>query len=157
MKYGIIICPDCGDRHFSWQSCGNRNCPKCGNEKITRWLTERQKEILPVDYFMVTFALPAELRGVCRREPVKVYNAFFKAAAESLKELSMDKRFVGGKPWERSTWRVRRSPASSLPVPGGGLGKILALSEESRFSGRGAVGETLRNKFRIELKTGIEG
>ena len=98
MEYGTVsVCPKCDKKHFSWQSCGNRNCPKCGHEKITQWLAKRQAEILPVDYFMATFTLPSELRKLCRREPAKVYGALLSAAAEALKTLAMDRRFLGGK------------------------------------------------------------
>ncbi len=162
MKYGILyVCPDCGGRHFSWQSCGNRNCPKCGNEKITCWLAARQQEILPVDYFMVTFALPAELRGICRQEPVKAYNAFFKAAAESLKELSMDKRFIGGKTGIMGTLQTWRRDGEFHPhlhflVPGGGLspdGKYWLYPKNHDFLvAEKPLAKLFRNKFRIELK-----
>lgn len=50
----LYCCPDCGTEHFIWRSCGNRNCPKCGNDKVTRWLAKRQTELLPVDYYLVT-------------------------------------------------------------------------------------------------------
>ena len=91
-------CPKCGTTHFVWRSCGNRNCPKCGNEKVTRWLAARSRDLLPVDYFMMTFTLPSELRSLCRKFPGKVYDVLFKAASEAIKDLAMDRRFLGGRP-----------------------------------------------------------
>jgi predicted RNA-binding Zn-ribbon protein involved in translation (DUF1610 family) len=133
MGYGTLsYCSECGEKYFCWQSCGNRNCPKCGNEKITRWLAKRQKEILPVDYFMVTFTLPFELRKLCRREPEKVYGALFKAASDSMKELALDKRFIGGKigmMGSLHTWRRDGEfhPHLHFLVPGG------AISPDGRY------------------------
>ena len=127
MGYGTVsVCPNCGEKHFSWQSCGNRNCPKCSHEKITRWLAKRQAEILPVNYFMATFTLPAELRPLCRREPGKVYGALLTAAAESLKDLAWDRRFLGGKIGmigTLQTWRRDGEfhPHAHFLLPGGGL------------------------------------
>jgi len=58
--HGIVaVCP-CGYHEFHYQSCVNRNCPKCGHHKVTEWLGKRQQEMLPVNYFMITFTLPYE-------------------------------------------------------------------------------------------------
>lgn len=127
MEYGTVsVCLKCDKKHFSWQSCGNRNCPKCGHEKITQWLAKRQAEILPVDYFMATFTLPSELRKLCRREPAKVYDALLSAAAEALKTLALDRRFLGGKIGTMGllhTWRRDGyvHPHGHFLIPGGGL------------------------------------
>jgi hypothetical protein len=127
MERGALYsCPDCGTTHFGWQSCGNRNCPKCGNDKITKWLAKRQKETLPVDYYMITFTLPAELRWLCKHFPKKVYKAFFAAASSALKQLALDKRFLGaeiGMIGTLQTWRRDGGfhPHIHFLVPGGGL------------------------------------
>jgi hypothetical protein len=161
MEYGIrSFCPNCGETYFSWQSCGNRNCPKCGHEKVTRWLAKRQMEILPVNYFMVTFSLPAQLRPLCRREPEKVYNAFFKTAAEALKELAMDKRFVGGRIGMMGTLQTWRRDGEFHPhlhflVPGGGLspdGKYWLYAKNQDFLvAEKPLAIMFRRKFRAEL------
>ena len=162
MGYGILsACPSCGKRHFSWQSCGNRNCPKCGHEKVTRWLAERQREILPVDYFMITFPLPAELRTLCRREPAKVYNIFFKTASAALKDLTLDKRFLGGKIGMIGTLHTWRRDGELHPhihflVPGGGLsgnGQYWLYPKKRGFLvAAKPLAKLFRHKFRIELK-----
>jgi len=124
----LYSCPDCGAAHFAWLSCGNRHCPKCGNDKTTRWLAKRQAEILPVDYYMVTFTLPSELRGACLRHPREIHGAFFPTAAAALKELALDKRFLGaqiGMLGVLQTWRRDGEfhPHIHFLVPGGGLTK----------------------------------
>lgn len=124
----LYSCPSCGAKHFTWQSCGNRNCPKCGNDKITAWLAKRRNEILPVDHYMITLTLPGELHGVCERFPRESYGAFFTAASEAIKELALDKRFIGaevGMIGTLQTWRRDGEfhPHIHFLVPGGGLSK----------------------------------
>ena len=124
----IYSCPKCGETHFIWKSCGNRNCPKCGNDKITDWLAKQREEILPVDYYMVTFTLPAELRLLCQCHPVSIYNLFFSTASLALKELALDKRFLGAKIGMMGTLHTWRRNGEFHPhihflVPGGGVSK----------------------------------
>jgi hypothetical protein len=47
---------------------------------------------LPVDYFLLTFTLPAELRAVARARPRTVYDALFQAAAGTLKTFGLNHR-----------------------------------------------------------------
>lgn len=127
MEYGALYsCSDCGTRHFGWQSCGNRHCPKCGNDKVTKWLNKRQEDILPVDYYMVTFTLPHELHDVCQHHPEKVYDTFFRESSSALKELSANKRFIGGQIGMIGTLQTWRRDGEyhvhiHYIVPGGGL------------------------------------
>lgn len=122
----LYLCQNCGTKHFIWKSCGNRNCPKCGNDKITKWLAKRQAEILPVDYYMITFPLPAEFRNVCLRFPSDIYGAFFASSSSALKQLALDRRFLGaeiGMMGTLQTWRRDGEfhPHIHFLVPGGGL------------------------------------
>ena len=124
----VYSCTGCGAEYFTWQSCGNRNCPKCGNDKITKWLAKRQAELLPVDYYMVTFTLPDEMHYICRKFPREVYGAFFKASSNALKDLARDKRFLGaeiGAMGTLHTWQRNGDlhPNIHYLCPGGGLSK----------------------------------
>jgi predicted RNA-binding Zn-ribbon protein involved in translation (DUF1610 family) len=66
MDSGVVYsCPNCSSSHFTWKSCGNRHCPKCGNDKITKWLGKRQAEILPVGGY-----LKMELIGFIRKTKI---------------------------------------------------------------------------------------
>ena len=49
-------CKDCGHLQISYNSCGNRHCPKCQAVAAKQWLAERQAELLPVPYFHVAFS-----------------------------------------------------------------------------------------------------
>ncbi|MBN2266881.1 MAG: transposase [Candidatus Babeliaceae bacterium] len=157
----LYLCPNCGDHHLAWQSCGNRNCPKCGNDKVTKWLAKRQNEMLPIDYFMITMTLPSELHHVCLSFPRKVYKAFFAAASESIKELAIDKRFLGanvGMIGTLQTWRRDGEfhPHIHFLIPGGGIskdGKYWVFPRTSKFL---VHSKPLMKLFKGKLKALLE-
>ena len=51
-----LACSDCLEQREYPLSCGHRSCPKCQNHETSRWLDRQQAKLLPVDYFLVTFA-----------------------------------------------------------------------------------------------------
>lgn len=89
-------CPHCDRIDWFPHSCGHRNCPKCQNYEATRWLERQRKKLLPVEYFLATFTLPGELRGVSRYHPKEIYDLFFSTSTEALRELAANPRFLGG-------------------------------------------------------------
>jgi len=123
----VFQCAECGKTHVTNSSCGNRHCPVCQHDKNADWVYRQQLKRLPCTYFMVTFTLPEELRAVARRHSAQVYAALFDCAAESLRTLEADKRFVGCKvagffgvlhTWGR---QLQYHPHVHFIVPGGGL------------------------------------
>ncbi len=92
----LYFCEHCGQSHYSFHSCKNRHCPKCQNDQANDWLEQQQNLLLPVNYFMVTFTLPEELRALARSNQRLVYHLLFRASADALLELAADPRFVGG-------------------------------------------------------------
>ena len=57
-------CDQCGHQRISYNSCRNRHCPKCQETARAEWTVEREKEVLPVEYFHVVFTIPHELAGI---------------------------------------------------------------------------------------------
>ena len=127
MKYWArYSCPHCGETHFAYPSCGNRNCPKCGQDKVEKFLDKQQKNLLPVKYFMITVTVPSEMHRICRKHPKEIFDAFFHAAAESIRELARNKRHLGaeiGLIGTLQTWKRNGDyhPHIHFLVPGGGL------------------------------------
>ena len=125
-RWARYACPDCGDERFAWASCGNRNCPKCGQDKVLKFLNKQQEKLLPVNYFMITFTLPHELNAICRNHPVEMFNTFFKSASETVKEFAADPKYLGGKVGMLATlqtWNRRKDQHIHIHilVPGGGI------------------------------------
>jgi predicted Zn-ribbon and HTH transcriptional regulator len=59
-------CSDCGHVAISYNSCGNRHCPRCQGNARLRWLAAREGELLPTRYVHAVFTLPRELApSVC--------------------------------------------------------------------------------------------
>lgn len=122
----VYLCNDCAKPHYSYHSCKNRHCPKCQNDSAELWLEKQQKLLLPVDYFMVTFTLPEQLRSVARSNQKTVYDILFNSSAAALKKLALDPRFIGGdigmvgvlQSWTRD---MMYHPHIHYIVPGGGL------------------------------------
>ncbi|HMC62243.1 MAG TPA: transposase zinc-binding domain-containing protein, partial [Candidatus Solibacter sp.] len=75
-------CGDCGHQRVSFNSCRNRNCPKCQGLARAQWLEDRQAELLDVPYFHVVFTVPAEIEVIAFQNQTVVYDILFRAAAE---------------------------------------------------------------------------
>jgi hypothetical protein len=125
----VFACPDCGLQHVANSSCGNRHCPVCQHEKSAQWVYRQQLRLLPCTYFLATFTLPEPLRRLALRYPRVVYDAMFNAAADALKTLEADPRFVGcnvaGFFGVLHTWgrQMQYHPHVHFVIPGGGLSK----------------------------------
>jgi len=122
----VYHCETCQAYHYSYHSCKNRHCPKCQQDQAEQWLEHQQRLLLPVPHFMVTFTLPAELRGLARRHQKTLYNILFRSSSEALQALALDPRFIGGRigmvgvlhTWTRD---LRYHPHVHYIVAGGGL------------------------------------
>jgi hypothetical protein len=83
----LDVCRACGFQHPAYNSCRNRHCPKCQALPQEKWIAARAERLLPTGHFHVVFTLPRELRGLARFRPAKLFDALFRAAADSLLEL----------------------------------------------------------------------
>jgi len=122
----LYFCDNCKEQRYSYHSCKNRHCPKCGNEQANAWLDQQQQLLLPVSYFLVTFTLPQELRAVARSNQKTIYHLLFRASAAALLKLAHDPRFAGarlGMVGVLQTWTrdLRYHPHIHYLVTGGGL------------------------------------
>ena len=122
----IEACDQCGKERICYNSCRNRHCPKCQGLDKERWRAARQQELLPVPYFHVVFTLPEELGPLALRNQEVVYALLFKAASQTLLELSRDPQHLGGQigctavlhTWSQA---LMYHPHLHCIVPGGGL------------------------------------
>jgi hypothetical protein len=119
-------CDRCGRSHPAYHSCRNRSCPKCHRTDTQRWLHDRQKELLPVGYFHLTFTLPPALYPLVRSHQRILHGVLMKAAAHPLMTLARDPKFLGGRIGILAvlhTWggALNHHPHVHLLVPAGGL------------------------------------
>lgn len=126
----IDSCTNCGDTKISYNSCRNRHCPKCQTLAKERWIDSQKTNLLNIPYFHVVFTVPHELNTHIYQNQRDCYNLLFKAVAETLQELSIDKKFLGAKVGHTAvlhTWGQNLSfhPHIHCIVPAGGLGENL--------------------------------
>jgi hypothetical protein len=82
------VCLDCGQKEDpSYNSCRNRNCPKCQGLAQERWIVARTRAILPIPHFHAVFTLPAQLRPLARLHPKAIYDLMFRCVAATLLEM----------------------------------------------------------------------
>jgi hypothetical protein len=88
-------CPECGYQRPSYNSCRNRHCPKCQTLSKERWIDAQKGNLLNVGYFHVVFTVPQELNPWIYRNQQDGYNLLFRCVAETIQELSTDKKYLG--------------------------------------------------------------
>jgi hypothetical protein len=119
-------CGDCGHQRVSYNSCRNRNCPKCQGLARAKWLENRQAELLDVPYFHVVFTVPAEIEMIAFQNQTVVYDILFRAASETLRTIAADPKHLGaeiGFLGVLHTWgqALTHHPHLHFLVPGGGI------------------------------------
>lgn len=122
----LYQCEECYHQHFGCHSCNHRACPKCGGAQAGEWLRKRLERLLPVEHFLVTFTVPAELRALCRSHQRICYRTLFQTSSQALQEVAADPRYLGAEPdflgvlhtWTR---KLEYHPHVHYVVPGGGL------------------------------------
>lgn len=122
----VYHCSPCDELRYSYHSCKNRHCPKCGNDSAQLWLQKQFDRMLPVPYFLVTFTLPGRLRALARSHQKIVYGILMDSAAAALQKLAAHPRWIGGAVGAVSvlqTWTrdLRYHPHVHMIVTGGGL------------------------------------
>ena len=156
----VYHCSPCNQYRYSYHSCQNRHCPKCGNQGATTWLARQQDRLLPVSHFLVTFTLPDPLRQLARSHQKLIYSLLFRTSAAALQKLARDPRFVGGQlglvgvlqTWTRD---LRYHPHIHYLVPAGGLsaeGQWLGANHPRFLVPVKALGKIFRAQFRDTLK-----
>ncbi len=119
-------CEDCAHLRISYNSCGNRHCPKCQAAAAKQWLADRQAELLPVPYFHVVFTLPGPVADIAFQNKTVVYDLLLKTAAETLITIAADPKHLGariGLTAVLHTWgsALTHHPHAHVIVPGGGF------------------------------------
>ncbi len=128
----VLRCDQCADVQIAYNSCRNRHCPKCQGSAAKRWLSDRQEDLLPVEYYHVVFTLPALVADIAYQNSVLVYDLLFKTTATTLRTIAADPRHLGariGLTAVLHTWgsALTHHPHLHCIVPGGGLGSSQSL------------------------------
>jgi hypothetical protein len=135
-----FACKNCNHLHFAYHSCNHKACPQCGALATHRWVQRELSKLVNAPYFLVTFTLPAELRGNFFGPFAKqAYDLFFTAVAAALSQkLASDKALratISGFTAALHTWnqRLEFHPHIHCLVPGAGLdaqGKYVRVKKD---------------------------
>lgn len=152
-RLGINLsqCSDCGHVEIHNNSCRNRNCPNCQAVLKEVWVDKRRSEVIDTPYFHVVFTLPHQLNPLIYCNQKLLYGLLHRCCAETLLELSADKKWLGATPGiiqVLHTWNQELDYHVHMHciISGGGLtpnGKI-RKSPKSFFIRT----EVLRDKFK---------
>lgn len=150
---------DCGHTEFHNNSCRNRNCPSCQAVMKEIWADKRRAEVIDSPYFHVVFTLPHELNPLICCNQQLLYGFFHRCCAETLLELSADKKHLGATPGiiqVLHTWDQEISYHVHMHciVSGGGLTPDHKIRKvKKNFFLRV---EVLRDKFKGKFLAGLQ-
>jgi Putative transposase/Transposase zinc-binding domain len=161
----VLECPGCGHQEVSYNSCGNRHCPKCQATAAARWLEAQAADLLETPYFHVVFTLPRALGPVALCNPRAVYGLLMRAAAQTLLEVATNPNCLGAEVGILAvlrTWgqNLTLHPHVHCVVTGGGL----ALDGSRWVAGRNdfflpvrVLSRVFRGKFLSGLRAAFQG
>lgn len=154
MGCNISICEDCGHQAIHYNSCRNRNCPNCQAILKEIWIDARKSEVIDTPYFHVVFTLPQELNSLIYSNQKLLYALMHRCSAETLLELSRDKKYLGATPGiiqVLHTWgqKLNYHPHIHCIITGGGLSIDLKLKKSGSdfFIPVRVLGKKFRGKF----------
>jgi len=80
-------CENCGTVRYSYNSCGDRHCPKCQAVKQAVWIQDLIQSTLPVQHFHIVFTVPHQLNVVCLHNQRLYYELLFDAVWQTLRSF----------------------------------------------------------------------
>ena len=157
-------CTRCGHRAISFNSCRNRHCPKCQTAARERWITARQRELLPTRYLHVVFTLPRHLAPLVLQNKKVIYDLLFRTSAETLLEVARNPQHLGaqiGFFTVLHTWsqQLNLHPHVHCVVPAGGLSPDHSRwihARENYFLPKKVLRKVFRGKFVSALKQAFQ-
>ena len=78
------VCESCGTVRYSYNSCGDRHCPKCQAAKQAFWIDDLMHNTLPVKHYHIIFTVPHQLNAVCLHNQRMYYDILFAAVWNTL-------------------------------------------------------------------------
>jgi len=132
-------CASCGKERISYNSCGNRHCPKCQANKQALWVEERMRDAMDVKYFHVVFTVPEALNQVCLLNSKGFYGAMFECVWSVLQSFGYSHYGVeSGAICVLHTWGQNLSlhPHIHCIVPAAGLtikGNLKHITKQGKY------------------------
>lgn len=154
-----VHCTECEHAEWRPRSCGHRSCPQCQNHEASEWLMRQQKKQLPVDYFMVTFTLPYQLRDLTWQHQKVIYQLMFLCVSSTLKDFGLNPKNLGAEIGMTAVLHTHSRALDYHPhihviIPGGGINK--AKRQWIKTKGKYLFNEfALAKVFRARMLAGL--
>jgi hypothetical protein len=160
----VLGCLECGHQEVSYNSCGNRHCPKCQATAAARWLETQAADLLDSPYFHVVFSLPGPLGTMALSNPRAVYGLLMRPAAQTLLDVAVNPKHLGAEVGVLAvlhTWgqNLTLHPHVHCVVTGGGLspdGSRWVAGRDDVFLPVRILSRVFRGKFLSGLHAAFE-
>jgi len=128
----LYHCDHCHIATTLFPSCVHRHCPACQHAANNDWLDTQRQKLLPVDYYLVTFTLPSQLRAFVWMHQKWAYQALLQAAKETLNSFFKNDKKLGEQTGYIAVLHTHSRelmfhPHVHFVVPAGGLNKHTTL------------------------------
>jgi hypothetical protein len=80
-------CESCGTVRYSYNSCGDRHCPRCQASKQAFWIDDLLQNTLPVKHYHIIFTVPHQLNQVCLHNQKLYYDLLFASVWNTLRSF----------------------------------------------------------------------
>jgi hypothetical protein len=157
LGYNASECSDCKNIEFAYNSCRNRNCPKCQGDKRYDWIEKRLETTLDTPYYHTVFTVPNQLFEIGIYNQALFYDILFKSSSETLKLFASNLKW-----WDvDETTLENKKPKIDLAFFGilHSWGQTLVYHPHIHFivAGGGIMGDTLlqpkyKSKFLFPVK-----
>jgi hypothetical protein len=155
-----LQCTDCAETLGRAHSCGHRSCPRCQNHETSLWLDRQRAKLLPVEYFMVTFTLPRQLRSLAWRNQTVMYNILFAVARSTLTDFGLNPDNLGAQlgmtaMLHTHSRRLGYHPHLHVIVPGGGVDRARRQWKKKKdkyLFNEAALAKVFRARFLAAMK-----
>ena len=153
-------CGGCDEQVYLPHSCGHRNCPNCQAHESQRWIERQVQKLVPGDYFMVTFSLPAELRPLARANGRIMYGLIMQSAWDTVRTFSQNDKALQGVPGAVAALHTHSRPLDFHPhahlvMPAAALGdkrKLWRTKKAKYLFNHKALAKVFRAKILAGIK-----
>lgn len=118
----------CSNHSTIAHSCGHRNCPHCQNHESRQWIENQLNKRVAAKYYLLTFTLPEQFRGIAWQNQRVVYHLLFSVIKDVLLTFTRnDKKLKGSAGFtmvlHTQTRDLRYHPHIHVVMPGAAIGK----------------------------------
>ena len=93
-----VQCTECAHHLLVPHSCGHRHCPHCQHHESQQWLERQMQRLVPAEYFLITFTLPAEFRALAAAYPGVVFDLLMQCSWQTVLTFSQNDKQLQGTP-----------------------------------------------------------